>query len=264
MVGDAGASRLWLRWSALIAATYLVLGAPLALTVRVYDDEWLFDGSFEHDMMLLFHPDAEGGFGAGASAGLMVAAAIWSWRWASAYSLFRGRLFSAALLFLAFDDWVSLHERLESRLGVDWQVLYVPVALVVVLLFLAIDKRLADVRGPARRLWWFGAGCQAAALFLENIQWNGDDEVITGYELTMFVEEILEAMAPALWGLALLTAFFTLLPRAVVPIDRVGPGADVVGGVDLTAESPRVTVTNPVHEESFGILAIRWFEADDR
>ncbi len=122
-VGDAGAGRLWVRWSVVLGAVHLAFGAPLALTTSVNNDAWLFDGSFSHDMILLFHPDAEGGYGAASSAGLMIAAALWSFRWASAVSLLRGRLFSGALLFLAFDDWISLHERLESSLKIDWQVL---------------------------------------------------------------------------------------------------------------------------------------------
>ncbi len=74
----------------------------------------------------------------------------------------------------------------------------------------------------------------------------------------MLVEEFVELVAPALWGLALLTAFYTLLPRAVLRVNRSGSDADRSVGIDLAAQGSRATIGDGRGScsESFGPVQV--------
>lgn len=148
-IGDAGAVRLYLMWSTAILVVLVVVGAPLAWVAKTYEDQWLFDGAFEHDLILFFHLDAEGGLSAGATAGAMLAAAVWGWRWGMATQLAHGHTFATIMCFLAADDWLQFHERAEAKIGVDWQTLYLPVAVAAAVVFVAIDRALPTATGDA-------------------------------------------------------------------------------------------------------------------
>lgn len=112
-----------------------------------------------------------------------------------------GLLFGLMLAFLAFDEQFTVHERLESRLGIDWQLLYLPVALVSAGLVLFWAVRL---RRPASNVAWMllaASASWALAALLELIQWRGDEQVAL-YVLFMVPEELLELAGSSVFALA--------------------------------------------------------------
>lgn len=110
-------------------------------------------------------------------------------------------LFGVALMYLAVDELFIIHERLEARLLIDWQVLYAPVMAVLALLIAGLVVRAARVDRRAGTMLVAGTICWAVAQILEYVQWDGDQEV-TLYGLFMIPEEVLEMCGSILFGLA--------------------------------------------------------------
>jgi hypothetical protein len=103
-----------------------------------------------------------------------------------------------ALVYLAFDETFGLHEKLEGRTGIDWQLLYLPLFLAI-----AVDGLyvLVQSRGAARVLLLLAGVAAFTAQVLEAAQWDGND-AIDAYRLLMVPEEILEPTAAALIAVA--------------------------------------------------------------
>jgi hypothetical protein len=116
-------------------------------------------------------------------------------------------VFAALLALASLDELMGIHERLERRLDVDWQVLYLPVfaaGLVVLALFVAGLRRNGFGLGPVLA----SAACWAAAQLLEKLQWE-DDGPAPGYTWMMVIEETLEMAGSALLLLAMLSVVRT-------------------------------------------------------
>jgi hypothetical protein len=109
--------------------------------------------------------------------------------------------FGLLLLFFALDDVFKIHERLESRTGIDWQTIYLPVAAVAGLLLLSLVWQLRDRSRAAAAMVMAGGLAWAVAAVLELLQWEGDEEV-ESYALLMVPEELLELAGIALFALA--------------------------------------------------------------
>lgn len=116
-------------------------------------------------------------------------------------------LFAALLIGMGVDEAAYLHERLESASGVDWQLLYAPVALVCGAAWLRLTYALRSFR-PAQLLMVLGAGAWLAAQVLENVQWGADGEKVAGYSVLMVIEEILEMSGSALFLVAVYAALW--------------------------------------------------------
>jgi hypothetical protein len=133
------------------------------------------------------------------------------------------RLFVGLALFLAFfslDELLSVHERLESYTGVDWQKLYLPVGALGALIGLGV---LLEVRRDLRvvaTLLAAGAAWFVAQVF-EAVQWKGDKLVVPWL---IYPEELLEMTGSALFGVAMLMALRSQRLRRSRPEDRVGTG----------------------------------------
>jgi hypothetical protein len=133
------------------------------------------------------------------------------------------RLFVGLALFLAFfslDELLSVHERLESFTGIDWQKLYLPVGAIGALIGLGV---LLEVRRDLRvvaTLLAAGAAWFVAQVF-EAIQWKGDKLVVPWL---IYPEELLEMTGSALFGVAMLMVLRSDRLRCSHPEDRVGAG----------------------------------------
>jgi hypothetical protein len=115
------------------------------------------------------------------------------------------QLLALALLFLAVDELFRVHERIEARTGIEWLVMYIPLAAIVAGCMAALAWRYRG-RGTRVPLLLVAAGlCWGMALLLEALQWRGDVQV-QGYELFMIPEELLELSGTSLLILAALLA----------------------------------------------------------
>jgi hypothetical protein len=119
----------------------------------------------------------------------------------------RGRpalVFGGFLAFMAVDEALQVHERLETATGIDWPVLYLPVMAAAGLAALALLRRHRGVR-------WFvptllaGGACWAGAVVLEKIQWDPSrpGNQSPHYDAYMITEELLEATGSYLFAVAL-------------------------------------------------------------
>lgn len=127
---------------------------------------------------------------------------------------------SAALLvlgvlftFMAFDEVLAIHERIESAAGLDWFVLYTPVAVVAGLALLVVLRLSWDHRGV--RLTLAGGGlCWLVSQLIETQQYE-DGELVRRW--TILPEEALEMTGSLLFLLAML--MLCAWQRSVPPVD---------------------------------------------
>jgi len=114
-----------------------------------------------------------------------------------------GVVFSVFLALASLDEAVEIHEKLERRFDVDWQLLYLPafVALLVVgSLFVVALRR----ERPSFALVLTAAACWVVSQVLEALQWADDGGQAAGYTWMMVTEEVLEMVGSALLVVALL------------------------------------------------------------
>lgn len=128
------------------------------------------------------------------SAALLWAAALW---WLLVAVAARSRtlvlwFWWPALAWLALDEGVAIHERLERWSGIDWQLLYLPVAALGAVAWLGVVRRFWS-RPRIVALLMAAAVAWIAALTLELAQnWGGSPVQAAIYVPTMIIEEALE------------------------------------------------------------------------
>lgn len=103
-------------------------------------------------------------------------------------------IFGLFIIFMAFDEALSFHERIETSLGIDWQVLYLPVMAFGGLAWIALLLRLRGVQRQAGLALAVGAAFWVISQVLEFIQWDGSVRQ-PGWTAYVIAEEILES-----WG----------------------------------------------------------------
>lgn len=146
---------------------------------------------------------------------------------------------AALLAVMAGDEVVELHERLEAATGVDWQLLYLPVAMVGALAWLRLLRAWRGRTLPGVLLI-AGAACWGVSQVLEAVQWNGDVQV-EGYVGLMLAEEMLEITGSAfllLAGLAVLVAEAVRHDEAA-PL-RSGGSSSAAATPDRSSARPKV------------------------
>jgi hypothetical protein len=160
----------------------------------------------------LFSLETELTFPAAFSTALLVGAGacgLLAGRW-RAFGAHRSWYLLAVLLIgMGADEAAYLHERLESAAGVDWQLLYAPVALVCGAAWLRVTYALRGLR-PAQLSMVLGGGAWLAAQVLENVQWSADGEKVAGYSTLMAIEEVLEMTGSALFLVAIYAALWAV------------------------------------------------------
>ena len=96
------------------------------------------------------------------------------------------------------DEFAYLHERAETRTGVDWQLLYLPVVAVGGLAWLLVLRRWGARSRPGALLVGGAAGWFVAQV-LEKLEYGPGDVMVDGYLLLATVEEVLEDVGSLLW-----------------------------------------------------------------
>ncbi|GAB3216381.1 hypothetical protein GCM10027586_08920 [Kineococcus gypseus] len=196
-MADLLAQRL-VRVAALVSAVVVVLGGVASALLP-----------HRSAAALLLHLDREHGLAAGWSALLVLAAAVAAWRarrTGTACTLTAG-----LLVLLAADEFLALHETFEDSTGVDWQVLYAPVALLAALLALVLVRALRTRHPRVLALLVLAGACWTTSQVLEAAQWDGDTKR-HGYVVLMHAEEVLE-----MTGAVVLLGAFTSLRRSTAP-----------------------------------------------
>ena len=112
---------------------------------------------------------------------------------------------SVPLLFVAADEFGEIHERLERITGIDWQVLYSPLALAAVVLWVLVGRRLRTI-GAGFGLFVAGTICGVASQVGEALEYDSNDERVAAFNEIVVTEELLEMCGAVLVGLALLAA----------------------------------------------------------
>jgi hypothetical protein len=112
---------------------------------------------------------------------------------------------SVPLLFVGADEFGEIHERLERITGIDWQVLYSPLGLVAVVLWVLVGRRLRTI-GAGFGLFVAGTICGVASQFLEAVEYGENDQRVAAFNEIVVTEELLEMCGAVLVGLALLAA----------------------------------------------------------
>jgi hypothetical protein len=110
------------------------------------------------------------------------------------------------LAWLALDERNAIHERLERLLGIDWQLLYIPVMGLAAVAWWGVVRR---HRSQARvvALVVLGAAVWIVVLLLELVQnWGGSPVQAAIYVPTMITEEALEMVGSTLFLIAAILA----------------------------------------------------------
>ncbi|MGH8639070.1 MAG: hypothetical protein ACREUZ_18200, partial [Burkholderiales bacterium] len=127
-----------------------------------------------------FDLDAEVNFPSLFSASLLAAAGALTILAGRALATGRRRLawgaLSAGLFLLACDEFVELHEKLERAVGLDWQLLYAPLVVVLGAAFLLILRTVWPIRST-RLLLLAAAAAWFVSQILEQAQWDGERRV---------------------------------------------------------------------------------------
>ena len=157
--------------------------------------------------MGIFHLDQEGGVAAFTSAGLLFGASLamlGALRCDGSLGWRTGGL-PALLAIMGLDEWNSWHERLEAALGLDWQLVYVPVVLIGGAAWLRVLLRWGT-RSTSGMLLILGAAAWLMSQVLEAAQWSFGTDVPRSsghaYAYSMVPEELLEAGGSACFLLA--------------------------------------------------------------
>jgi hypothetical protein len=112
--------------------------------------------------------------------------------------------FCAVLVFAAVDETAQIHEYLERRLEIDWQLLYLPAFVLAAIMWGLLLVNLCKTQ-VSRALFFASGVAWLASQVLEELQWDGDDPV-RGYVPMMVVEELLELIGSAFLLVAVLRA----------------------------------------------------------
>jgi hypothetical protein len=112
---------------------------------------------------------------------------------------------SVPLLFVAADEFGEIHERLERITGIDWQILYSPLAIVAAVLWVLVGRWLRTV-GAGFGLFVAGTICGVASQVGEAAEYDANDRRVAAFNEIVVTEELLEMCGAVLVGLALLAA----------------------------------------------------------
>lgn len=242
--GATGAEGLWAKRRRRVLAGVLTAVVACLTGLAVVDGTGTPLGAFDADGEY----NAAAGFSALLLAMAASAAVSITRRWPGEQRRPLLPLALAVLLgFMAADELLRFHEWLESHLGVDWQIVFAPLALAGGAWWLALLLRMWRWRlRSASIAWLVGGVAWLLAQGLEAVQWDGDRPV-AGFVAMMLTEEALEMCGSVLFLLALLglldsltrsgNAVVAVLEGATLDPDTVGDSGEEATGRRLASAS---------------------------
>lgn len=186
---------------ALSIALLALLGGLTSLDVLPGD---AFDLGGEHNI-----PASFSALLLAASAGLVIAYSV---VFHSGERHYAGLLMASMLAFMALDEVATIHEHLEARTGIDWQTLYLPVALVAGVAWVLVLRELLVERRVAA-YWAVAAAAWCLSQLLEFFQYDAADNPVRIIGEMVFMEEVLEMVGSSLFGLSMLCAIDIVVRR---------------------------------------------------
>jgi hypothetical protein len=110
---------------------------------------------------------------------------------------------AAFFAFMGIDELATIHEHVESWVGIDWQLLYLPLAAIGAVFWLALLRRFS--LAPVAKLFWVG-GVVAwlIAQVIEHVEFDNHGHAIASGPALIICEEIWEMIGSSLFLLALL------------------------------------------------------------
>jgi hypothetical protein len=112
-----------------------------------------------------------------------------------------------AVLFtvMSFDELLMIHERIEGRVGVDWQLLYLPLVAAGGVAWIAVLTRMR--RWSLEQVMWIaGAALWCVSQVFEKLEFTGDDVQVNGYKALDGIEKVLQFTGSSLFMLVGLLA----------------------------------------------------------
>jgi hypothetical protein len=116
------------------------------------------------------------------------------------------------LAFMGFDELLMIHERVEYRLGVDWQVLYVPVVAVGGIAYLMLLKRMPRW-SLAQVMWLTAASFWFISQIFEKLEYRAGDVEVPHFRVLDGIEKVFQFTGSALFLLVALLALERALNR---------------------------------------------------
>ena len=110
------------------------------------------------------------------------------------------------LAWLALDEGIAIHERVEKWSGVDWQILYLPILAIAAIAWWGVVRTYRNQQHINR---WLLAGAVgwAFTLLLELIEhWGGEPATPILYNTAMVTEETLEMVGSTIFVIAAVLA----------------------------------------------------------
>lgn len=122
------------------------------------------------------------------------------------------KLLAVLTLVLAADELVEVHEHLQFYAGIDWQILYAPLGLTALVLWVVLGRWLRQV-GAGFVPFLGAAACVAIAEIFEAFEINSRGDPRPGFRVMVVSEELLEMTAALLVGLSALAALRAVTSR---------------------------------------------------
>lgn len=115
-------------------------------------------------------------------------------------------------LVLSGDELAEVHERLQFHTGVDWQILYAPLVLTAVVLWIVLGRWLRQMGSGFLPLVG-AAACVVVAQVCDELEINSRGDPRPGFRVMVVSEELLEMTSALLVGLAALAALRVVTSR---------------------------------------------------
>jgi hypothetical protein len=164
----------------------------------------------------LFNLDGERNFPTVFTAFLLLVVSVLAWvvgRASEGRPAVGWKMLAALMVLLAGDELVELHEHLEFYAGINWKILYAPVVLVAVTLWVVLGRQLRAL-GAGFAPFVAAPMCVLVASVVDDLEIDSEGNPRRGFRVMVVSEEVLEMTFGLLVGLSLIAALRALTGRA--------------------------------------------------